>query len=265
MMIYISKTGNTLNGRQYAPEIITPRICLNPLYPNVDVGHGCEILLDSGAYQDEENRVSFDDAYKRQVKFQERIRIKARYIVSYDKIGDREISMQANRYLLELEIPNYQDKILVVQGTSKEEYSKCLKELLDLSKTHKFILGFGGVAKAGMIKNIEMKLYSSILENIEYFKTVKRIHIFGCFTERILKTVSNLLPHCELSCDTASCEMRSVMGNVFDSGKWVKTYERNQKYVDYQPCDLALDNVRRSIGYYEGDTAYRYHNLICGV
>ena len=111
MMVYISKTGNKLNGKKFDPEIIHPRICLNPLYANVVVEPWCEVILDSGAYQDEEKRVSFTEAYQRQVDFQNRVGIKAKYIVAYDKIGDRTVSMQANRYLLGLQIQDQQQKL----------------------------------------------------------------------------------------------------------------------------------------------------------
>lgn len=264
-MIYISKTGNKLNGKPYSPELITPKLCLNPLYPNVIIGSGCEILLDSGAYQDEDIRLSFEGAYQRQVLFQQRIGFKAKYIVAYDKMGNMEVTIEADKFLLNRILPEQQEKILVVQGSTDSEYSECLCELLTLYSKQSFVIGFGGVAKAGINKSIELRLYNAIKENIETISNVKHIHIFGCFTTRILKTVCALLPDCEVSCDTASCEMRSVMGNIFVSGNWIKTYERVNKYIDYHPCELALDNVRRAIGYYEGDTIYRYCNLAEGV
>jgi len=265
MKVYISKTSNVLNKSPYQPELITPRLCLNPMYSYVKLYFQCEILLDSGAYQDEEVRVTFQQAYDRQRAYQTKLEQVAKYIVVYDKIGDFETTMVANKFLLGLKLPAGQQKILVVQGESESEYSQCLKDILALYSHEKFVIGFGGVAKCGMNKRIERKLYSAIENNINVLRLVKHVHIFGCFTNRVLKQVESMLPTVDISVDTASCEIRSVMGNTFNEGYWVKTYDRSQKYIAYHPNVLAHDNIRRVVDYYEGETKYRYQNICDGI
>lgn len=266
MEIFISKTGNLLNGRPYLPDLITPRICLNPMYPNVKIFNPCYILLDSAAYQNEEERLTFEQAYQRQVEFQNKLGQKATFIVAYDKIENFEITMDANLFLLKTKLPPKQQKILVVQGKTNEEYSECLRELINLNSNNNFIIGFGGIAKSGINKKLEKKVYESIENNKKEIKDINKIHIFGCFTNRVLKNIELLLhPETNISVDTASCEIRSVMGNVFLQGKWIKKYNKSQKYKEYHPNKLAHDNISRVINYYENYPYFRYQNLLMGI
>jgi hypothetical protein len=266
MNIYIGKTANNLNRKPWCPENITPRICVNPLYPSVVVSGKCNMIVDSGAYQDESHRLSLEGALSRQIEMERRIGQPAEYIVAYDKIGDIKETMVANEYLLKRAEISDGRKILVTQGGDDSEYSRCLKNLIDLHDVSSgFVIGFGGVAKCGTNPKIEARLYNAILENKRDLDTVDRVHIFGCFTDRVLKTVEHIIPEVCISVDTSTCEMRSVMGNVFCNGQWAKTYSKDQKYSEYHPNDLAHDNVRRVVDYYEGETMFRYGNLSGGV
>jgi len=264
MIIFVSKTSNTLNRSPYNIERITPYICLNPMYSSATTEFPCNVLMDSGAYQDEAGRVTFQQALDRQQAYEKKMGYKAKYIVAYDKIGDKEETMKANRFLLTQSLPN-QSKILLVQGSTDKEYSDCLQELLELSKSHEFVLGFGGIAKAGVINAIEDRLYGAVMENYSSFDRIKHIHLFGCLTERIIRFFEHMFPNTTLSCDTAGIELRSVMGNVFKDGKYTSTYTKAQKYVDYHPNVLAQDNVRRVLDYYNCPSPYRHLNLCEGV
>ncbi len=264
-MIFISKTSNTMNRKPYDVENITPNICLNPMYKSVSTNGKCNVLMDSGAYQNEGKRVTFQQALERQQNYESQLGYRAAYIVAYDKIGDKEETMQANKFLLDCCLPEPQQKVLVVQGSTDKEYSDCLKELLELSKTKKFVLGFGGIAKAGVIGEIENRLYSAIFDNLSPFGSVSHIHLFGCFTERVLRFFESMFPNKTVSCDTASLEIRSVHGNVFRNGKFVKTFSKEQKFKEYHPNVLAQDNIRRALNYYRSDGYYRAWNLAEGV
>lgn len=264
-MIFISKTSNTMNRKPYDVETITPNICLNPMYGSVSTSGKCNVILDSGAYQNENKRVTFEQALGRQQKFEARLGYRAKYIVAYDKIGDWKESMGANLFLLKSELPEGQQKVLVVQGATDDEYSSCLKELLELSKTSKFVLGFGGIAKAGVIGTIEDRLYMAVINNLSSFDNITHIHLLGCFTERVLRFFESIFPEKFLSCDTASMEIRSVHGNVFKDGKFIKTFSKEQKFKDYHPNILAQDNIRRALDYYKSGGYYTTRNLSEGV
>lgn len=264
MLIFVSKTSNTLNRSPYNIERITPYICLNPMYPSATTEFQCDVLMDSGAYQDEAERVSFKQALERQQSYEKKLGYKAKFIVAYDKIGDRLETMRANLFLLEQPLSEGQQKVLLVQGNTDEEYSQCLSELLELSKSNSFVLGFGGIAKAstnGLLKN---RLYCAIADNLSKFENIKHIHLFGLLNKEIVDFFEHLFPKHLLTADTAGIEIRSVMGNVFNNGKYVKTYSKEQKYLDYHPNTLALDNVRRVLSYY-GNPDYRSMNLCMGV
>jgi len=264
MIIFVSKTSNALNRFPYNIERITPYICLNPMYSSATTEFPCNVLMDSGAYQDESKRVSFQQALDRQQAYEKKLGYKAKYIVAYDKIGDKEETMKANRFLLSQPLTN-QIRVLLVQGTTNSEYSDCLKEVLGVSKTNTFVLGFGGIAKAGVINAVEDKLYLAVIDNCSSFENIKHIHLFGCLTERIIRFFEHLFPDKTLSCDTAGIEIRSVMGNVFKDGKYTATYTKAQKYVDYHPNVLAQDNIRRVLNYYNVPDPYRWGNICAGV
>jgi hypothetical protein len=265
MLIFISKTSNTLNRKPYAIENITPYVCLNPMYGSVTTDGKCVVFMDSGAYQNEDKRVTLRQALERQQAFEKRLGYNAKYIAAYDKIGDKEESMRANRFLLDAKLPEGQQPVLIVQGETNADYSTCLKELLELSKDKSFVLGFGGIAKAGVVSTIKNKLCAAITENISSFGNIKHIHLFGCFTARVLKFFETTFPDKIVSCDTASVEVRSVMGNVFTDGKFIKTFTKEQKHKDYHPNELAQDNVRRALDFYKSPNVYRYQNLCEGV
>ena len=60
MKFYVSKCHDTLNGKEYSPETITPYLCLNPYYNATLKKHSkVNYILDSGAFQDvkTENRL----------------------------------------------------------------------------------------------------------------------------------------------------------------------------------------------------------------
>jgi hypothetical protein len=264
MDIFVSKTSNTLNRQPYDIERITPNICLNPLYSHATTEFRCNVIMDSGAYQDEAKRVSYQQALERQQAYEKKLGYKAKYIVAYDKIGDREETMKANRFLLDQTLSEGQQKVLLVQGDTDAEYSQCLSELLELSKSHSFVLGLGGIAKASINTTIKERLYCAIIDNLSGFGNIKHIHLFGVLNEEIAMFFEHLLPKQILSVDTASMEIRSVMGNIFKDGKYVKSYTKEQKYIDYHPNTLAQDNIRRVLSYF-GNDGYRSMNLCMGV
>jgi hypothetical protein len=235
------------------------------MYPSATTEFPCNVIMDSGAYQDEAKRVTFQKALERQQAYEKKLGYRAKLIVAYDKIGDREETMKANRFLLEQTLPKGQQKVLLVQGNTDEEYSQCLSELLELSKIQSFVLGFGGIAKASVNNKIKDRLYYAVANNLSKFEHINHIHLFGVLNQEIIQFFEELLPDKLLSVDTAGIEIRSVMGNIFKDGKYVKAYTKEQKFKDYHPNILAQDNVRRVLSYYDVPMPYAYQNLCEGV
>jgi len=251
VIIFVSKTGNNLNRTPFDIEHITTNLCMNPMYPRVSTAIPCTVLLDSGAYQDKNKpRVTFQQAYDRQVEFQRKLGYRAKYIAAYDMIGNKEQTMMANNFLLGIQLPPLQQRILIVQGDIKEEYSTCLHDLLALSKTNSFVLGFGGISRISRSKKLQEKLQFATSENRNEFNNIIHIHLFGVLSVKMLKWFEQLFPNHFLSCDTAGIELKSVHGVVFNNGVWVKQFCREQKYIDYHPCTLAKENIRKVVEYF---------------
>lgn len=96
MRFYVSKCHNTLHGMPYNPELKTPNLCLNPYY-KVKLLPGCDVsyILDSGAFQDVRGeRLSFADALRRQLGFEETVGRPAYAVVSYDRLVMSRWSME---------------------------------------------------------------------------------------------------------------------------------------------------------------------------
>jgi hypothetical protein len=235
------------------------------MYPSATTKFPCIALIDSGAYQDETERVTFQQALDRQQAYEKKLGYNAKYIVAYDKIGDREETVKANRFLLESKLPDGQQKVLMIQGDIDEEYSRCLSGVLGLSKTHSFVLGFGGISRAGANNLLKERLYCAVIDNFSEFGNVKHIHLFGVLNAEINEFFESLFPHTLLSVDTAGIEIRSVMGYVFKDGRYQKTYTKEQKFKEYHPNTLAQDNVRRVLNYYNTPEYYKYMQLCEGV
>jgi hypothetical protein len=140
--------------------------------------------------------------------------------------------------------------VLIVQGTLKEFYNMCLRDTLKLYNKSEFILAFGGIAKIGSNKKIEQKLFSVIEDNLNELKEINHIHLFGCLSLPIILRFREYLPDVYLSVDTSGIEIKSVMGFRFINGKWIKYYSKEQKLIDYHPCDLFKENCSNIIKFY---------------
>jgi hypothetical protein len=257
MMVFVSKTSNTLNRQPYDIENITKNLCLNPLYKSVSTGIPCNILADSGAFQEREIRTTPEISYARQMEFQARVGTNFNYIAAYDRIDHYAETMEANNYLLNINSPS--NKILIVQGKNESEYTQCMRELLELSHSADFVLGMGGIARIATSNVTRLKLYSSIDANIRKFDSVKHIHLFGVLRVDVITDIIRMFPHITITSDTAGIEMRSVMGYVFRDGVWRKKYTKEQKRIEYHPCVLAKDNIQRVLTFFD-DIEYRIEN-----
>lgn len=257
MIVYVSKTKDTLNRKELNTEVHSDYICLNPKYPNVTIKKDVRVLIDSGAFQDTEahKRVSFDDALKRQLELEKRVGLICERIVAYDFIGDSSRTMDANRYLVsKREELKPRQIVLMVQGCTVGEYKKCLQEALEIAKPFDCI-GFGGVALAGKDKRVRGKLVETLWSGIPAMRErgVKDVHLFGLGAFGVLRDIDRVFRSvCEcfnVSCDTSTIEIASVMGRVLNplTEKWERVYTRADKYVNYHPCDLMHSNIKKAL------------------
>jgi hypothetical protein len=264
LRLYVSKTGNSLNAKPLSVETISENICLNPHYSSVLLKNKkVNIMMDSGAFQDIEKskRVERDFALERQLKLENKVGVVSEKIVSYDFIGDYKETLAGNQFLVNLRRHlGERQLVLMVQGNTLDEYIFCLKETLSMAKPNDCI-GFGGVANAGKVGDVKKKLLDAIKIGLPMVQKtgVRKLHIFGVATFDILKEIANIkniiekyvcdMSNFEITCDTASFEINSVMGRVIDeeNEKWVKVYKKEDKLVNYHPADLTLENVQKAI------------------
>lgn len=256
MILYLSKIRDVLNKKPFDIDTMHGYVCLNPKYANVTLENpNTKILMDSGAFQDTEGnkRVSFQEALDRQLKLEAAVGVQIERIVSYDFIGNVKETVEANRFLAEKRDELYpRQLVLMIQGMNADEYLDCLKQTLEIAKPGDCI-GFGGIALAGRLKAMREKLYETLSKGLGYVseKGIKDIHLFGVGTFEVLKQAKRLCKGYDinLSCDTSSVEVRSIMGNVInmEQEKWIKTYSREDKYVNYHPCDLTKDNIIKAV------------------
>ena len=264
MNLYVSKTNNKLNTKELNTEFISEYICLNPIYNNVTIKNpNTKILMDSGAFQDKEKekRLTLEQALNRQLDFEKKVGFISERIVAYDYIGNIKETIESNKYLAEKrEELKPRQLVLMIQGNNTHNYIYCLVETLLIAKPEDCI-GFGGVALAGRENDTKFKLLDAFKIGLPiiYNSGIKDIHIFGVGTFTVLKEITNIknilkqininTDELNISCDTSAFEVRSTMGSVInlEEEKWEKVYTKAQKYIDYHPADLTIENIKKAL------------------
>ncbi|KAF6630647.1 hypothetical protein H6F38_14565 [Paenibacillus sp. EKM208P] len=263
MRLYLSKCNDKLNTKELNTEFITQSVCLNPKYKGITIKNpDTKILMDSGAFQDtdKDKRISVEEALERQLKLEKKIDMVSERIVAYDHIGNVEDTIMANNYLVSRrEELRPRQLVLMIQGATIKDYIYCLIETLKVASPEDCI-GLGGVAMSGRVNDIKFKLLDAIKIGLPIIcnSKVKDVHIFGVGTFNVLKEVAYIkdvigmagvdTEQLNISCDTSSFEIMSTMGSVIDEvqEKWVKVYSKQQKYIDYHPADLTIENMKKA-------------------
>jgi len=281
MRFYVSKCHDTLNGRPYNPETITPYICLNPYY-NTTLQKDTKVkyILDSGAFQDvgKEERLSFEDALNRQLNYEKKIGVKASALVSYDHLVDEQVdergqfkkrvdsdtgeqyvkeTIDAARYLVEKRKELGSRKlILSCQGTNKEQYLNCIESILEFAKPQDTI-GFGGFCILSKSKEYEKEYYEIVTEAFPKIHDagIKKVHVFGMGVFRALVQTDIYARKNGIQCsyDTSSPEMNSVFGKSFNplDAQMNAVFSKIHKGNGYYSADLALMNVELITDYWK--------------
>lgn len=280
MQYYVSKNNNKLNRREFTPELINNRVCLNPLY-KVQLKRKVNVLLDSGAFQDTkyQSRVSFARALGRQLEFETHSKFEAESIVSYDRMVDEAASPEGRgknkrrvsyytgeRYVAEtIDAAKYladqrrdlrpRRLILSAQGVTSPQYLRCVKEILRFAEPTD-ILGLGGFCIIGQVPRLKKQYYKVLEAALPMVKRkgLKRVHVFGVGHFGVLVRTHMLCRSYGIipSYDTSSYEFNSVLGRVFqpdvlhrgfDGPRMSPSLEKKDKYSVYHPRDWAHFNI----------------------
>jgi queuine/archaeosine tRNA-ribosyltransferase len=283
MEYFVSKNHNTLNKRVFAPETITNRLCLNPKYgvylqsPPAQMN----ILLDSGAFQDRERsqRLSFNDALDRQLRYEQHLGFVSKYIVSYDRIVDespivqgkrrkRRVSRRtADRYVEETidaakffadQRRDLKPRRLVLsnQGVNPDQYVDCVKETLSFSHPSD-VIGMGGFCIIGQVPKYTEDYFETLERTLPLLRKsgVKRLHLFGVGVFKVLIKTHVMCQKYGIipSYDTSSPEFNAVFGKVFspdidfegpEGVHLRKVFDKGDKYRLYHPRDWAMLNIQ---------------------
>jgi len=282
MKFYVSKCRNTLNGRQYSPEIISNYLCVNPYYSiKITPYSRVKIIIDSGAFQDvgNDSRLSFKDALKRQLNFEKnKIKRRAEAIVSYDRLVDEQLDLTKGQVKKRVDYnigKEYVDEtilaakflsskrdslgkrklVLSCQGVSSNQYLSCMDEILSLSHKND-IIGLGGFCIISKSLEYENQYYEIITRGFKKIKEagLKRVHLFGVGKLRPLLQSEIYAKQLglDLSYDTSSPEINGTFGKVFNPETQMlnQMFMKEQKKNGYHPVDLAVLNLKNIIHFW---------------
>ena len=280
MRFYVSKCHDSLNGVPYNPELKTPNLCLNPYYRvKLTPGYEVNYILDSGAFQDVKGiRLTFADALKRQLNFENVVGHPAYAIVSYDHLVDDQMvdgiqtkvrvdKDTGQQYVNEtIEAAEYLDSkradlgkrklILSCQGSNVEQYLDCIDSVLEIAKPGD-IIGFGGFCILCKNKLYEEEVYRVVTKGIPKIRDagIDKVHIFGMgvFRALVQADIFARMHDVECSYDTSAAEMNAVFGKSFNpiEGQMSKVFGKCHKNMGYRSSDLAMFNVSLILDYWD--------------
>lgn len=275
MNYHPSKTHDYLNGMLFNPQHITRSVMLNPKYPAFDITSAIDVDIDSGAFQELKNRKTLHAALKRQILFKRRLdltNVKRCVCFTYDQmkgvdeqiINGRKVKLRgthetsqpaiaatlhaarywnANRAAIKGPIG------FVCQGIDPDQYiNDCALPMLEMFQPGD-VFGFGGFCIIGRIPSLKplfVETFSRMME-ILYSKGVEYAHIMGvCVADMIgFATLEASKYGIIVSTDSSSPEVNAAaFGKRFINECWTPVYQPDQKFFDYHPCTLALQNIK---------------------
>ena len=280
---YPSKNNNRLNRTKFTPELMTgtvKRAMLNPHYP-VTTAKGTKKIFDSGAFQESDmlNRLTPKQALKRQLTANDLVRFRsedydnhAEAFITYDmlcgvdealingervkKRGTEETARPAVAATLESACyyASQRDRIpgaiaFAAQGATPDQYiNECVIPMFDVMRPGDWF-AFGGFCIIGMHTSLKPLFVETVARVLPLLvkRGITRAHILGvCVADMVKYAADQGRKHgVEMSTDSSSIEINSIMGKVWNNGKWMKVYEKEQKYIDYWPAPLAHENIAR--------------------
>ncbi len=281
MLFYPSKNNNALNRRPFSPDQLTGRAMLNPHY-RVLVDRDTRAICDSGAFQDDgvaRPRLQPWAALQRQLTFEQWLSWQVtgtpddwhfESIITYDQMFGVDEAMidgkkVKTRGTIETAQPavdetlraaayyaSQRDRIqgrvcFAAQGINPDHYlNSCVVPMLDVMQDGDWF-AFGGFCIIGKVPSLKPYFYETVERTLPLLKKrgVTRAHILGvCVADAIqFASAAGRRHGIEMSTDSSSIEVNSVMGRVFDGGRWQQRWSKAEKYIDYHPRDLAHANI----------------------
>ncbi len=278
MDFYPSKNNNALNRRVFTPDAITGRAMVNPHY-RVALASQTRYIIDSGAFQERDmlQRLQPWQALARQLRLEAQIEFDghagyAEALVTYDMlVGVDEAIIDGKRVKRRgseetarpavdetLRSAHYyhsqRDRIrgaiaYVAQGATPRQYAACVADLLPLLRPGHDWFAFGGFCIVGMqpsLKPVFAETLRAVLPMLHSAR-IRRAHILGVTVADCVKLAAaeGKRHDIHMSTDSSSIEINSIMGKVWNDGRWTKRYDKIDKYRHYHPTDLAHANIQR--------------------
>lgn len=278
MHFYPSKNNNALNRRTFAPDVLTGRAMVNPHY-RVDLAPQTQYIIDSGAFQERDMHYRLQpwQALDRQLTLESQIEYgthggAAEALVTYDcligvdeaLIDGKRVKRRGNETTAQPAVEetlrsaayyaSQRDRVRGViayaaQGATPRQYRACVEELLTLMRPGRDWLAFGGFCIVGMQPSLKPLFAETLRAVLPRLRSagMHRAHILGVTVADCvqLAAAEGRKHGIEMSTDSSSIEVNSIMGKTWSDGRWHKTYTKEQKYTEYHPCDLAHDNISR--------------------
>lgn len=253
------------NNWNHHPVSTGEYACVAPVYGktketkmvnNVDVPHGAQVIMDSGAFSDTtDQRLSFEQALHRQVAHAYRFGYvkQVSHIASYDLLidekwqdGERskirwskdEAEFAVKETILAAAYMARQRRavhgmfgrkvglILSAQGVEVEQYLRCAQEIAPMLEEEEDVFGLGGWCITGLLPDAIMPSFRAIMQEVIPFlgsQGIKRAHVWGvCFTEAL----GELLWLCDrhgikLSTDSSGPQRKPIIP-YWGYGSWQK-------------------------------------------
>lgn len=281
-MFYPSKVYVGKVGHPYDPEFITGRVMLNPKYRIKRLASNTKALCDSGAFQDidKNKRLMPEEALNRQLKYRNFIRDNVVYDASWEfesiciydqmigvdeciidgkkkkvrgtvetgKIAVDDTLQSAHYYYTQRQtIPSI---TYIAQGVNSDQYVECTKELLTLMRPNIDYFGFGGFCIIGKQRKTMLPLfYETVYKVLPLLeeKGITRIHLLGvCIPDAVRFAVQESKKYgIHVSTDSSAPEMNAVaFGRTYNDDMRLSVH-CGTKWVDYNPIELAHENVRK--------------------
>jgi len=147
------------------------------------------------------------------------------------------------------------------QGATVPQYLSCTAALLDLMHPGD-MFAFGGFCIIGMQPSLKPQFVETVRQVLPQLRRrgIRRAHILGvCVHDALIAAAALGREHgVLLSTDSSSIEMNSIHGRVWDvahmrtgrrGSPWRQVFTKAEKKgsgpVNYHPCTLALENIRR--------------------
>lgn len=146
----------------------------------------------------------------------------------------------------------------VGQGIDPEQYAACVAAQLEYMQSHD-VFGFGGFCIIGRMPTRMMPVFAATLERIVPMVRetgVTRFHLLGVMYPPAVRLALDCAARygCEVATDGSGPEQSAcISGAVYraDGTQDHTIYKKAQKYVDYHPCALAIQNIHTYAGWLE--------------